>query len=308
MHEAVSAALRCQAESAVAVAMARLAGNTNDFDHLAEPWHTHGPLAAEGLQPERSTGTDGAPPEFVTDYQVIDEEGKLNVLYASSEDLARLGLSAAQIASLFDWMDGDDIVQAEGAEGAFYEDGSLPHQCKNSPVEVLEEILLIKGFGLRDWYGEDADHDRTLDPCENDGSMSEPLDDADGVLRPGLADLLTCVGDGKININTAPAEVLDTLPLSNGAVDQIVGFRSFDENSSGSLEDHVFRSAEDIVSLQGLTPSDKSVLSAVCRFRSEHFRIYVQARDTRMGLSCCLEVLVRVVGNRPTMVQWKAVQ
>jgi len=306
-HGAVNARLRAHATSAVAIALARLAENVNEFDHLAEPWHTHEPLAAEGWLPEWSAGGDGSPPEFVTDYQVIDEEGKLNVLFASSEALEGLALSAEQIACLFDWMDQDDVVQAGGAEEDYYQKAAIPYLCKDSPLESLEELLLIRGFGPSDYYGEDADHDRVLDPCEDDGPASEPLDDADGSLRLGLVDLLTCVGDGRINLNTAPAVVLETLPLSDGAVDQIIGFRDFDENSSGELEDHVFRSAEDIAALQGLTSADRSVLSAMGRFRSEHFRIFVQSRHLKTGLSYCLEILVRMAGKRPELLQWKVV-
>ena len=307
-HGAVSARLRAHAASAVAVALARLAENANEFDHLAEPWHTHEPLAAEGWLPEWSATSDGSPPVFVTDYQVIDEEGKLNVLFASSEALEKLSLSAAQIACLFDWMDGDDVVQAEGAETDYYQRTVASHLCKDSPLELLEELLLIRGFVLSDYYGEDADHDRTLDPCEDDGAASDPLDDADRSLRLGLVDLLTCVGDGRINLNTAPAAVLETLPLSDGAVGQIIGFRDFDENSSGDIEDHVFLSTEDIAALQGLTSADRSVLSAVGRFRSEHFRVFVQSRHLKTGLSYCLEILVKMAGQRPEVLQWKVVR
>ena len=306
-HGAVRARLRTHAASAVAIVLARLKENANEFDHLAEPWHTHEPLATEGWLPEWSANSQGLPPEFATDYQVIDEEGKLNVLFASSEALEKLGLSAKQIACLFDWMDTDDVVQSEGAEEDYYLRAACPHLCKDSPLESLEELLLVRGFVLSDYYGEDADHDRALDACEDDGAASDPLDDADGSLRLGLVDLLTCMGDGRINLNTAPETVLKTLPLSEGAVDQITGFRNFDGNSSGSLEDHVFRSIEDITALQGLTSVDRSVLSASGRFRSEHFRVFVQSRHLKTGLSYCLEVLVRLAGQKPEVLQWKVV-
>ena len=307
-HGAIGARLRTHASSAVAIVLTRLKENANEFDHLAERWHAHEPLATEGWLGEWSIGAAGSPPEFVTDYQVIDEEGKLNVLFASSEALEKLGLSTEQIACLFDWMDTDDVVQSEGAEGDYYLGSADSHLCKDSPLEVLEELPLIRSFVLSDFYGEDADHDRSLDACEDDGGCSDPLDDADGSLRLGLVDLLTCVGDGRINLNTAPAAVLATLPLSDGAVEQITGFRDFDANSSGRLEDHVFGSTEDIAALQGLTSADRSVLSAAGRFRSEHFRIFVQSRHLRTGLSYCLEVLVKASEGEPEILQWKVVR
>jgi type II secretory pathway component PulK len=80
-QRALAAQLSAQARSAVAVAIGRLKENTNEFDHPAEPWHFHPPLASEDWLNEWSS-EDSA---FLADYQVSDEEGKLNLMFASSE-------------------------------------------------------------------------------------------------------------------------------------------------------------------------------------------------------------------------------
>ena len=100
----------------MAIALDALTDNTNDFDHPAEPWHTHASLASLDYLPEWTADAAGRGAQIVSDYQVIDEESKLNVLYASSESLAKLGMTESQIACLFDWMDGDDIARSDGAE------------------------------------------------------------------------------------------------------------------------------------------------------------------------------------------------
>ncbi|HET6429936.1 MAG TPA: hypothetical protein VM389_11065 [Phycisphaerae bacterium] len=287
--------LRLQAESAARIALARLAEDVNDFDHPAEPWRMHGALAAEdwlaAWGPDDSGWASGG--RFEADYVVIDEEGKLNVRYASGEDLRKLGMTPGAIAGLFDWIDGDDATASEGAETPYYLGRSPPYRCKNAPLELLEELVLIRGFSPSDYWEEDADHDGVLDPNENDGGLSAPDDDADGRLRQGWVDLLTCAGDGRINLNSAPPAVLETLPLSDGAVRQIVGFRAFDERSSGQLTDHAFRSAEDIDQLQGLTDADREVLKRAGKFRSEFFRIFVRTRHVMTDLHVELEVLAR---------------
>ena len=303
--EAVTVQLKSHASSAAAIAVARLRENTNDFDHPAEAWHTHGPLAAEDWLPAWSPEYPGASPDFVTHYQVIDEESKLHVLFASTEALEELGMGEAQIASLLDWMDGDDIARSEGVESEHYLALATPYACKNAPLEMLDELLLIRGFHPRDYVGEDLNHNRELDAAEDDGALSYPPDDADGQLRVGWVDLLTCLGDGRVNLNTAPEAVLKTLPVSEEAVEQIVGFRAFDENSSGTLEDHVFRSDADIEQLQGLSEADVLVLKQVAAFRSRHFRIFVQSTHTPTGLRVHLEVLVRMEGDRARILQWK---
>ena len=302
-QRAILAILRAQAQSALDIALARLAAETNEFDHRAEPWCAHGPLAEERWLPEWSPDQTGRPSAFVTEYQVIDEEGKLNVMYASSEDLEKLGMRAEQAAALQDWLDADSVPQAQGAEDDYYLRQPTPHRCKNAPLDVLEELLLIRGFGPADYQGEDADHDAALDEAEDDGGRTAPPDDRDGQLRLGWVDLLTCLGDGRINLNTAPEAVLRTLPLSDEAVGQVLGYRAFDEHSSGNLEDHAFRNETDIDQLQGLTPVDRDVLRTLGTFRSTHFRVFIQARHVTSRLTHRLEALVRMNGRTPKVLQ-----
>lgn len=304
-HRVINIQLRNQAASAVAVAMSRLVENVNEFDHRAEPWHTHRPIVVEGWLDVWERDLNGQPADFVTEYQVIDEQGKVNILYASSEALETLGMTESQIACLFDWMDDDDVERAEGAEDGFYLSGPKPYKCKNAPLEVLEELLAIKGISYADYLGEDLNHNRQLDASEDDGGVSMPNDDADGRLKLGWVDLLTCFGDGRINLNTAPVQVLETLPLSDGAVDQIVGFRSFDADSSGELEEHVFTSAEDIGQLQGLTDADVAVLEANSVFISTHFRIFVQSKHITTGLDYRLCVVVGITEAGLEVLQWQ---
>ncbi len=312
--------LKSHASSAVSIAMARIIENASEpndrsdeqtneeksvFDHRAEPWCSHAPLASESWLPEWQEDKKGRSPVFVTDYQVIDEEGKLNLANASSEALEKLGMSSEQIASFFDWVDKDDIARPEGAEEDHYLARQFPYRCKNGKVGTLNELLMVKGFQVRDLIGEDLNRNHMLDASEDDGNNTYPPDNADGVLQLGLVDLVTCVG-GRININTAPEEVLNTLPLSDGAVSQIVRFREYDEGSLGDLEDHVFRSQEDIDQLQGLTNLDKELLGSVGTFTSQHFRILAQSSHGPTGLRHQLEVLVKVDSNNLEILQWKA--
>jgi len=296
--------LKNQVESAVAIAMAVLAQNDNDFDHPAEPWHQ--PPLDDVLVMAGYVG-DGLPsPEI--DLHVTDEEGKLHVLLASSEDLEHLGLNPVQIDSLFDWMDADDEPLHEGAEvGAYIASGAgVPYRPRNAPVQLLEELLAIRGFRAADLVGEDANHNGELDPAEDDGTLTEPSDDADGVLDLSCFDVLTTFGEGRINPNTVPLAVLETLPLSDGAADQIVAFRAFDADSRGELGDHVFRSETDIQQLQGLTDADRDLLASIAVFRSTHFRILARAIHPQTGVTYALNVVVRQTDQGIEVLQWQA--
>jgi type II secretory pathway component PulK len=305
-HRAVMVQLKAQAASAVAIALGRLAENVNNFDHPSEPWRAHGPLVSEDWLDAWVPEQVSEAAAYSADYQVVDEDGKLNVNYASSVSLEKLGMSQGQIAGLFDWMDGDNNPQTDGAENEFYMSRARPYRCKNGPMEVLDEMLLVRGFGPLDCLGEDANHNRALDNNENDGTESYPPDNADGRLRLGYADLLTCIGEGRINLNTASAAVLETLPLSEGAARQIEQFLECGDASRGSLEEHAFRSEADIDQLQGLTEADKGVLKGIAVYKSSHFRIFAQAIHRPTGLACRLEVLVQMNDQQARVLQWKA--
>ena len=307
-HRVVMAQLRAGALSAVAIAVDRLREDDNEFDHPAEAWHGHRYLENdEWLSEQRDKGSASAHPVIV-EYAVVDEESKLHVLHASSESLKKIGMTPEQVASMLDWMDEDDVERSEGAENEHYLAKPYPYRCKNAPVETLDELLLIRGFGISAFVGEEPADARYLAPLQDDGpsSLSSSADAPDDEqLQLGWEALLTAAGDGRINLNTAQRAVLRTLPLSEGAVGQIEGFRAFDEDSSGELEDHAFRSAEDIERLQGLTSQDKEVLKLAGGFKSTHFRILVRARHKPSGLTYELRALVRKNGQAIDILQWK---
>lgn len=300
-RRAVEAQLRAHARSAVAVATARLSENAaGSFDHFFQPWHTHRPLAVEAWVEEwTAAGPLGGPPAFAADYQTIDEEGKLHVRHASGDALARLGMTPGQIDGLFDWMDGDEEARPAGAESDYYL-AARAYRSKNAPLESLDELLLIRGFGPGDYLGTDASHSREMPQ-----GPIRAVTSAGGRPVLGWVDLLTCVGDGRLNINTAPWPVLATLPLSDGAAEQIIRFREFDARSTGRLDEHVFTSADEIDRLQGLKPSDCDVLKRVARFKSEHYRIFAQASHGPTGLQYRIEVLVRATPQGAQVMQWR---
>lgn len=298
----IMARLRSQSASAGAIALARLAAEENDFDHPAEPWCRHGPLSEEGWL-EDWTEADSGEAAFVTDYQVIDEAGKLHVVYASSEAMEALGMTRGQIDGLFDWMDADSVRRSEGAETENYQAGGDP-RCKDAPLEMLDELLWVRGFTVSDYYGGDWGRYRFLP--EPGPPPAEAREDAGSLRRPGWVDLLTCLGDGRVNLNTAPEAVLRTFPLSEAGVGQILGYRAFDADRSGKLEDHVFRGETEIDQLQGLSRSDREILKEIGRFSSEYFRILVCSRHLKSGMAFRLDVLVRIRDGTPEILQWKA--
>lgn len=149
------------------------------------------------------------------DYGLADEAGKINLNSASEEMLLRLpGMTAELAASIIDWRDEDSEISPGGAEDEYYLLLSQPYNCKNSPLETVDEILLIKGASEEILYGEDTNLNSILDDHENDGDIRDPLDNRNGRLDSGFYDYVTVYsveinldneGNQRININDAQA-------------------------------------------------------------------------------------------------------
>lgn len=92
------------------------------------------------------------------------------------------------IDCLEDWIDQGDLHKLNGAESddPFYQGAGYP--VKNAPLDSVEELLLVKGWGPDILFGKPAD------------------DESDAII--GIADILTVWGDGKVNLNTANTDVL----------------------------------------------------------------------------------------------------
>lgn len=155
-------------------------------------------------------------------FGISDESGKINL-----NSLSSLGLDEAQQLTLLmslpdmteeiadailDYLDEDDEVRLDGAEYDYYLSLVPPYEPKNGPLDSLDELLRVRGVTPELLYGEDANRNGLLDPAENDGAASPPLDDADGVLRPGWINYFTVAssesnaaptGEPKIDINQA---------------------------------------------------------------------------------------------------------
>ena len=103
-------------------------------------------------------------------------------------------------AAIVDWMDSND----EGDwENDAYGAGDAGSPVKNAPLDVLSELLLVKGVTGDLYFG--PGRPETLDLDEE---LSRKANKRGGT---GLRDCLTVFSRGKVNVNTAPPEVLTAL-------------------------------------------------------------------------------------------------
>jgi len=285
------ACARQLAEGGLVVAIDALREDGNEIDHLGEPWHRGlaVPLC-EWFEDERLSAMTGAS----VSVSCRDEESKINVNTASRELLKKVpGLSEEFLANLLDWMDEDDHRRPRGAESPYYRAQPQPYLAKNGPLEIMPEFLLIKGATRAAFWGEDANQNLMLDPWENDGAQSYPLDDADGELDLGLCDVLTLHGSGILNLNTVPLDVLELLPgLSEDTARALIEERDGTDRMPGTDDDRPFQSLEDLEDVPGVSDFELYLLGNTCGLTSQHFRIVSRA-TLADGTTCELELLVR---------------
>ena len=164
---------------------------------------------------------------------LMDESAKLNL-----NALLSLGLDETQTRDLLmglpdmteevadailDWIDSDEEIRLYGAESDAY----LPaYAAKNGPLESIDELLSVFGVTSDLLYGEDTNRNGLLDPNEDDGDLTAPSDNADGILNPGWAGYLTihsresnlrADGSAKVDLNQSLlTELYDQLEETYG--------------------------------------------------------------------------------------------
>ncbi|NOZ68963.1 MAG: general secretion pathway protein GspK [Deferribacteres bacterium] len=157
--------------------------------------------AEEGEEPERK-GTLG---KGSFEYTIIDEEGKLNINTASKKQLRHVfrytGVEGTEldtiVDSIIDWRDTNNLHMLNGAEEDYYQSLERPYSCKDGPFDSIEELLLVKGMTPEIFHGSAR---------AGDSGTGEEKKNYSGVAR-----YLTVNGSGRININTAPAVVLEAV-------------------------------------------------------------------------------------------------
>lgn len=178
--------------------------------------------------------------------RVTDEAGKLNINVATKDQLMALPYMEEDVAdAIVDWRDGDDDVEAEGAEVGYYENLPIPYKIRNGPLRTVRELLCVKGVTEENLYGEDTNLNGLLDSNERDGDLTPPSDNGDEYLDEGWIAYLTCYsyennvdadGEDRVNINQADQQQLqDKLELKASQAKWIVDNRGGGFRSIGDL-------------------------------------------------------------------------
>jgi len=218
-----------------------------------------------------------------------------------------------------DWVDADSTITGRnGAEDEYYKQETdpltreprIPYKTRNGPIDTIDELRLVKGFI----------------PAILDGGVLNPEErrpDQQIVVR-GIKELFTTYGDGKINVNAAPREVLLTIPdmddITAGAIIEeregrgIGGLggtsvRRTTTSATGSStatgtveeeEDFSFKSVGDFMSR---VPGIPTSIQQYVTVNSSVFRLNIEGRSA--GISHRIEAIAELNGNKVRYLRWR---
>jgi len=264
------------ARSGVQAAMALLSADRDkDMDNLKEDW----------LQQEMVTLPEDFMEGSSLTVRVADESAKFNLNtlvngYGDVEDLRAsqakrlfrvLGVREELLDPLLDWLDGDDIERINGAESQYYSGLDSPCSCANGTLQTLEQLAIIKGYAK----GLTAEEGRRVD----------------------LTPYVTLYTDGKININTAPPEVLQCLSekLDSSMANAIADYR----------RSHDLRTMSDLANVTGLSADLLNGVSPWVTFKST--TVSVESRGSYRDSSRTVRAVVERSGEKatPRLIYWK---
>ncbi len=234
------------------------------FDHYGETWAQFLRQKEVSL-PELKTGELNG--------TLRDESGKLPINYlvddageyrpAYRRILTRLlkqkpfELDAMEVEQILqplkDWMDPDDLPTGEfGAEESYYaEQGSLA-TCPNGPLQALGELRYVKGLGAK-LFGGSGD-------------------------QPGLKDLCTVHTEGRININTAPPEILAAMVQEGIGPDTALEFARDAVSYRQERQHYDFLAETDWYRNRMAGYNDIQLPAHVAGVQSDFFAVRLQAR------------------------------
>ena len=152
---------------------------------------------------------------------------------------------------------------------------------ERTPFNAIEELQYIRGVSEDDWFGTER--------------------------TPGLRNILTVWSDdGRINVNTAPREVLACIPdLSSGDIEAILHYRAGSDGDLYTRTDRSFANMNDLSEKTGITGDSLRALEKYCKTTSSYFRIRGVATRRNGRIRAVCEAVVSMRQGMSNILEWQ---
>jgi competence ComEA-like helix-hairpin-helix protein len=169
-------------------------------------------------------------------YGVSDEESRLNVNSADTNELSKLdGMRTDIAAAIVDWRSSGNSLTPGGAGPDYYSSLQPPYLPRNAPFETVRELLMVRGVTADLLLGKDTHQNGFFDPGEDlsaaDSRSGGSLADADA----GWAGILTvdsqiknvnAAGQDRVNVQNADqTELTQVRGITPAIASAIVAYR-----------------------------------------------------------------------------------
>jgi general secretion pathway protein K len=187
--------------------------------------------------------------------------------------ITRLGGKPEVVDALIDWLDSNnEVTGSEGAEDDYYRQKG--YRCKNGPLDSLDELSLVKGF------------------------------DQDLLIDKNLKSYLTIAPtDGKVNANTAPLLVLQTVletqtvglpqPIPDGDVQDLARYR----------DEHDLKTINDVTAAVKISQTQAASITPLVKVNSAYFTVHSRYTIGRVVKN--VEALLKRDSSTVTTISWR---
>jgi general secretion pathway protein K len=263
------------ARSGIDIALESMARDEDfDMDRFNENWRQFGAIPS----------SEGTVQEGVSFYGgMVDENSKININLLRNDQgeidekreaqmrhlFRALGIPEERLNPVLDWLDADDIERQDGAEAYFYQNLEEPYECANGPFLTVGQIFMVRGMREFAQFGEKK--------------------------NKRLLDYVTIYSDGRININTAPKEVIESLAenMDSALAAAIVDYRI----------EAKFESLEDLKKVPGMDDEILAEMSEWITFKSSTFSI--EASVNCNGAVSGIRTVAQKQGNKAKLIYWQ---
>ena len=223
--------------------------------------------------------------EGTVSLRIIDLERYANINTANAavlqQALTVMGVDADDISvvsdSIQDWRSPAAAPRVAGAQSDYYQSLTPPYYAKNAPIDDLSELLFVKGVTPEMYYGGGSSNSPAQPQRPKLGLGNTPDQIPDYPF--GLKDVFTAVSSGKINVNTADANVLQLIPGVDATIAAaIIQQRAGPDGVDGTEDDTPFRNAAGALQSAGLNPANANQAAGLLTTRSSTFRVEVTAQ------------------------------
>ncbi len=157
--------------------------------------------------------------------------------------------------------------------------GSRDENEPPQPFQAIEELRFMPGVSDEDWFGSDG--------------------------KPGIRDLLSCYGDGRINVNTASEDVLKCIPKLGNVARAIVDYRKGPDGELNSEDDSDFLSLEDLGTKLRISGRAMESLQKYCKVNSQFFTITGTATRRQGKIRATCTATAVVANGQANIVKWR---